>query len=156
MGTWLPSTVLDENPEFYKNLGFFAFPSLEGSTVDQTICLGTMGDNFTSISPSCKDPDGAFKAITYLLDDTALKERAAVGKINPVKSFEATDPLIKKIKATMDAAPNIQLWYDQYLPPAVAEVHKDTCQEIFGLTMTPQEANAALQAAMQEYLDSKK
>lgn len=152
MGTWLPSTVLDENPEFYKNLGFFAFPSLEGSTVDQTICLGTMGDNFTSISPSCKDPDGAFKAITYLLDDTALKERAAVGKINPVKSFEATDPLIKKIKATMDAAPNIQLWYDQYLPPEVAEVHKSTSQEIFGLIKTPEQADDEMQAAMDAYL----
>ena len=41
---------------------------------------------------------------------------------------------------------------DQYLPPAVSEVHKSTSQELFGLTKTPEEANKELQAALEKYL----
>jgi raffinose/stachyose/melibiose transport system substrate-binding protein len=53
----------------------------------------------------------------------------------------------------LNTAAGVQLWYDQYLPSEVAEVHKDTCQELFGLTKTPEEANAELQAAMTSYLE---
>ena len=50
----------------------------------------------------------------------------------------------------------MQIFYDQYMPPTVAEVHKDTCQQIFGLAVTPEEANAELQDAMQTYLKENK
>ena len=62
-----------------------------------------------------------------------------VGKIPPVKSVGSlvTEPMVKQILAAAVNASSTQLWYDQYLPPAVAEVHKDTSQELFGLTMTP-------------------
>ncbi len=55
----------------------------------------------------------------------------------------------------IEAASATQLWYDQYLPPAVSTVHLDTCQELFGLTMTPEEAAKQLQAAMEEYNNEK-
>jgi raffinose/stachyose/melibiose transport system substrate-binding protein len=79
------------------------------------------------------------------------------GKIPPVKNIAdlVTDPVTKDILDACLNASSTQLWYDQYLPPAVAEVHKDTSQELFGLTMTPQEANAKLQEAMQSYLADK-
>ena len=48
-----------------------------------------------------------------------------------------------------------RLWYDQYLPPAVATAHLDGLQEVFGLTMTPQEAQDSMQAAMDDYLSTK-
>jgi len=41
----------------------------------------------------------------------------------------------------------VQLWYDQYLPPSVAEVHKDTSQALFALSMTPEEAAKTLEVA---------
>ena len=46
----------------------------------------------------------------------------------------------------------MQLFYDQYLPPAVAQVHLDTLQEVFGLTMEPEEAARRMQEANEEYL----
>ena len=55
----------------------------------------------------------------------------------------------------LDAATNasaVQLWYDQYLPPAVAQVHLNTCQDLFGLTITPEEAGRQFEQAMESYI----
>jgi raffinose/stachyose/melibiose transport system substrate-binding protein len=46
----------------------------------------------------------------------------------------------------------MQLWYDQSLSPEVADVHKVTSQEIFGLTLSPQAAAQQLQDAQAAYL----
>ena len=156
MGSWFSGTVIGENPDFMDKLGFFPFPELEDSTEDQSLCIGTIGDNLYSISESCKDKEGAFKLIQSLLDDEALKEREEYGKIIPLKSFEAKDDLTQKILDTVNEATGVQLWYDQSLPAEVAEVHKSTSQEIFGLTMTPEEANKELQSAMESYIAKNK
>lgn len=37
-------------------------------------------------------------------------------------------------------AQSVQLWYDQYLPPELGEVHKDTMQALFGMEVTPEQA----------------
>lgn len=154
MGSWFSGTVIGENPDFIDKLGFFPFPELESSTADQKLCIGTIGDNLYSISESCKDKEGAFKLIQSLLDDKALKEREDYGKIIPLKSFEAKDELTQKILDTVNEAKGVQLWYDQSLPAEVAEIHKSTSQEIFGLTITPEEANKELQNAMDSYRNS--
>ena len=75
------------------------------------------------------------------------------GKIPPVKGVDALidGELEKEIITKVEEASATQLWYDQYLPPAVSTVHLDTCQELFGLTMTPEEAAKQFQAAMEEY-----
>lgn len=68
-----------------------------------------------------------------------------------LKIFKPDDALTQKILDTVNQAKGVQLWYDQYLPAEVAEVHKSTCQEIFGLTKTPQDADKELQSAMDSY-----
>ena len=152
MGSWFPGTVLGENPDFIDHVGFFPFPTLEDSEVDQTLCVGTVGDNLYSISENCEDKEGAFKLLQSLLDEEAQVERKSFGKIVPLKNFEAEDELTQEILDTVNAAAGIQLWYDQYLPSEVAEVHKSTSQEIFGNLITPEEANKEMQQAMQDYL----
>ena len=42
-------------------------------------------------------------------------------------------------------AQSIQLWYDQYLSPAMGELHKQTSQELYGLTKTPEEVNKLME-----------
>ncbi|HEX9027015.1 MAG TPA: extracellular solute-binding protein [Clostridium sp.] len=151
MGSWFSGTVLGENPDFISKLGFFPFPALDGSKEDQSLCAGTVGDNLYSISETCKDKEGAFKLIQSLLDDQALQDRKKLGKIIPLKDFKPDDALTQEILDTVNNAKGVQLWYDQYLPAEVAEVHKSTSQEIFGLTKTPQDADKELQAAMDAY-----
>ena len=55
----------------------------------------------------------------------------------------------------VNSAPDMQLWYDQSLSPDVAEVHKVTSQELFGLTLTPQAAAQQLQDAQAAYLSKR-
>ena len=80
---------------------------------------------------------------SYYFDDEELDFMVENGKIPPVKKAKdmITDPVSQQILEAATNASSVQLWYDQYLPPVVSEAHKDTCQELFGLTMTPEEAN---------------
>jgi raffinose/stachyose/melibiose transport system substrate-binding protein len=78
------------------------------------------------------------------------------GKIPPIKGVKIQDPLLAELFTQVQAAPDIQLWYDQSLSPEVAEVHKVTSQEIFGLTLSPKDAAQQLQDAQAAYLKSRK
>ena len=79
------------------------------------------------------------------------------GKIPPVKVIEekVSNPLLKTVIEYANKASNVQLYYAQYLPPAVAQVHLNTMQEVFGLTMEPAEAAKQMQKANQDYLAEK-
>lgn len=157
MGSWFLSTVKGENPDFYKKVGSFNFPAVEGGTGDANTVIGTIGDNIYHIAGTCKYPEEAFTMLTYLLDEESVNQRVTQGnRIPPLKNMKLEDPILQGVFDSVQKAPDVQLWYDQSLPPEVAEVHKTTCQEIFGKTMTPQQADAALEAAMKEYLAKNK
>lgn len=151
MGSWFLSTVKGENEAFYDKIGIFPFPAVEGGKGDPNAVVGTVGDNFYSVAASCKDVAGAFKAITYMIDDTAVQKRVAAGKIPPVKGVKVDDPKLQEVLSIVEKAPYVQLWYDQYLPPELAQVHKDTCQALFGLQMTPQQVNQKMEDATAKY-----
>ncbi|MDR1955353.1 MAG: extracellular solute-binding protein [Treponema sp.] len=152
MGSWFISTVSGENPDFVQKMGAFPFPRDETGTGNPATVIGTIGDNFYHISKTCAIPDKAFELLDYLLDDQAVKDRIAAGRIPPVKTVTLTDPILSQLFEQVKAAPDIQLWYDQSLSPEVAEVHKTTSQEIFGGTMTPEIAAQRLQEAQAAYL----
>lgn len=148
MGSWQLSTMKGENPDFAENnLGFFAFPAVDGGKGDPTSVVGTVGDNYYSISSACKNPDLAFKVIQYMVDDTATAMRVADGKIPPIVGIKLDDPRQQEIVDMIAGAKSVQLWYDQYLPPELGEVHKDTMQALFGLEVTPEEAAKAQEDA---------
>ncbi|WP_188704095.1 extracellular solute-binding protein [Silvimonas iriomotensis] len=147
MGSWELSTIQNENPGFVSKVGFFAFPAVTGGKGDPKDVIGTVGDNFMSISTACKNPDAAFKLIKAMTDDTAAQARLADKRLIPLKGLTVTDPYLKQIQSLVAQAPSIQLWYDQELPPKMGELHKDTLQALFGLSMTPQEAAQQMENA---------
>ncbi len=154
MGSWQISTYLAENPDFYaNNLDFFPFPAVEDGLGDPSNVVGTVGDNYYHVSPKCEYPDEAFKVLTYLIDDESVALRVAAGRIPPVKGVAEMleDPILQRVMAMVENAASVQLWYDQYLPPELGEVHKDTMQALFGLDITPEEAAAAQEQATKEY-----
>ena len=57
------------------------------------------------------------------------------------------DPLLAEVAATFGEAPFVQLYWDRFLPPELADLHKTTTQELFALLMTPEEAAAAMEEA---------
>lgn len=152
MGTWELGTINNENPEFLKKVDFFPFPAVKGGKGNPNAVLGTVGDNFYSVSKSCKNPDAAFKLLTYLIDDQSAQDRVADNRLPPVKGLKVTDPLLKRIQAFVSKAPTVQLWYDQELPPQLGELHKDTSQALLGLSTTPQAAAAQMEALAKKLL----
>lgn len=138
MGTWNISTIKGENPDFYAtNLGFFPFPAIVGEKGDPNDVAGSIGQDLYSVAAACKYPKEAFELIQYMIDDKAVAERAAIGRIVPVKSFTTDDPMLKEVLRLLKQAPNVQLWWDQYLPPDLGQASLDTTQALFSLTQTP-------------------
>jgi raffinose/stachyose/melibiose transport system substrate-binding protein len=152
MGSWFNSSALTESSEFYAKMGIFKFPRDEEGVGDTNTVIGTVGDNFYHIASSSKNPAKTFELITHLIDEEAVKDALDDGRIPPVKDVQLSDPILAELFAQVQAAPDMQLWYDQALSPEVADVHKITSQEIFGLTLTPQEAAQQLQDAQAQYL----
>jgi raffinose/stachyose/melibiose transport system substrate-binding protein len=152
MGSWFNSSALNESPDFYSKMGIFKFPRDEQGAGDPNTVIGTVGDNFYHIGSKTKIPDKVFELIKCHIDDEAIKDALADGRIPPVKGVQLADPILAELFAQVQAAPDMQLWYDQSLSPEVADVHKVTSQEIFGLTLTPQAAAQQLQNAQAAYL----
>ncbi|WP_341679361.1 extracellular solute-binding protein [Niveibacterium sp. SC-1] len=147
MGTWEAATIRSENPSFYEKLDFFPFPTVAGGKGDATALVGNVGDNFFSVSSACKDPDAAFKLIQSLTDDPSIQARLDDKRLPPVKGLKITDPYLQRVLDLATKASSVQLWYDQELPPKMAELHKDTIQAVFGLSMTPEDAAKQMEAA---------
>jgi raffinose/stachyose/melibiose transport system substrate-binding protein len=131
--------VAGENPDYYKKVGFVNFPADETGRGDAGIVTGTLGDNFYHVAASSPQQEKAFEMLTYLLDEQSLRDRIAAGRIPPVKGVTVTDPVMKDVLTAIQAAPAVQLWYDQSLSPEVAEEMKSASQELFGLSVTPQQ-----------------
>ncbi|MDR2952727.1 MAG: extracellular solute-binding protein [Treponema sp.] len=152
MGSWFNMQALNENPVFYSKMGFFKFPRDEQGTGNPNTAFGTIGDNFYHVSASSKNPAKAFELITRLIDDEAVKDAISDGRIPPIKGVTLKEKNLIELLAQAQAAPELVLWYDQSLSFEVAEVHKVTCQEIFGGTLTPRAAAQKLQDAQAAYL----
>lgn len=147
MGSWEAATIRNENPAFYEKLDFFPFPTVPGGKGDANAVVGTVGDNFFSVASACKDPDAAFKLIQFLTDDISAQARLDDKRIIPVKGLKTSDAFLNRIMGMVAEATNVQLWYDQELPPKLAEVHKDTVQGLFGLSLTPEAAAQQMEDA---------
>ena len=88
-------------------------------------------------------------ATQYYNDDIYNAKQVEAGGTPSIKGFDVTDdPNLKVVIGTFFDASNVQLWYDQYLPASVTEVHKDMMGALFGLEKTPQEVGEAQDAAM--------
>jgi raffinose/stachyose/melibiose transport system substrate-binding protein len=155
MGTWATSQIQSENPEYYKTLGMFNFPAIDGGRGDPNTVVGTVGDNFYHVASSSKYPDKAFELITYLLDDQAVQPRIAGGRVPPLKNIRLSDPISQQVVDVLGKAPDLQFWYDQSLNPAVTQIHLQTSQELFGLSITPENAAAQWAQAQKDFLSGK-
>ncbi len=147
MGTWEAATIRNENPGFYEKLDFFPFPTVPNGKGDPNAVIGTVGDNFFSISSSCTEPEAAFKLIQSLTDDISAQARLDDKRIIPVKGLKTTDPFLNRVMKLVSEASNVQLWYDQELSPSLAQTHLSTTQALFGLSITPEAAAEQMETA---------
>ncbi len=165
-GTWQQRSIETDSAEWAEaNLGVFRFPEdaeAKAAGVPQDVEIGTaIGNGF---SFNCFNEDGSVDqamldacyvlATQYYNDETYNDEQMAVSTTPSIKGYDALveGENNKIITDVFFSASNVQLWYDQYLPASVTEVHKDCMTELFGLNKTPQEIGEAHDAAMQAAL----
>lgn len=156
-GSWQSRSMARDQEDWYtEKIGCFGFPALESSTYPQNIMVGTsIGNGFAfNLANDEEKLKAAFVLATQFYNDDIYNQAQLDSNVIPSIvgiGDGIEDQCMSQIWADFSAAPAVQLWYDQYLPPEVGERHKDLCQDIFGLTMTPLEANQALQDAMAAY-----
>lgn len=150
-GSWLVASTRGEAPEFAPNLDFFTFPAVEGGAGDPSNVVGGANVMF-SVSSTTKMKDEAITLLKYLTAAETAADWAATGRLPAVRNVAIDDPLSQRMAETLGKAGNLQLYYDQFLPPVLGELHKDTTQAIFGLTMTPEEAARAMEELAKEEL----
>jgi raffinose/stachyose/melibiose transport system substrate-binding protein len=150
MGHWEPNNLdgLVEDPAAVRaNLGFFPFPVVEGGAGDPTDVLGG-GDGFAL---GINAPDAAVDFVRYLTSLEVQKDWAAKGWAVPptVTGADAavTDENIKPMMELLQEANYFQLYYDQFLPPAVGGVVNDEVQALIAGSQTPQGVADAIEAS---------
>jgi raffinose/stachyose/melibiose transport system substrate-binding protein len=150
MGHWEPNNLdgLVEDPAAVRaNLGFFPFPVVEGGSGDPTDVLGG-GDGFAL---GINAPDAAVDFVRYLTSLEVQEDWAAKGWAVPptVIGAEAavTDENIKPMMELLQKANYFQLYYDQFLPPAVGGVVNDEVQALIAGSQTPQGVAEAVEAS---------
>jgi raffinose/stachyose/melibiose transport system substrate-binding protein len=142
MGQWAPGAnrSVAENVDTYNaSLGWFPFPMVEGGAGSPSDALGG-GDGF-AIGKNA--PPAAIDFVRFL---TSVENQTAMAKagfaVPPViKGAEAgiEDPLVQELTRTLANAKYYQLYYDQYMPPAVGATVNDATQEIFAGTSSPEQ-----------------
>lgn len=153
MGTWLVARAEKEKPDFLPNLKCYPFPTLDGGVGDPTAIVGGVNCAF-AVSKSCKAPDKAVELLRYLTSPEMAEQWCRIGRIPALAvSDDALARLPAPTRAALDllrAAKTIQPYYDQYLPPRLAEEHKKTTQALLAGTLKPAEAAERMEKAAQE------
>jgi len=152
MGTWLVARAQQEKPDFLPKLKCFPFPTVAGGADAGDTVVGGVNCAF-AVSRACKAPEKAI-ALARLLTSPEMGEMwCRIGRIPALHvREEALAELPEPTRAALAllrAAKRIQPYYDQYLPPRLAEEHKKTTQGLFAGTLKPAEAAERMERAAQ-------
>jgi len=122
MGQWSVNnqkTLAENKKGLGDDLGFFPFPTVTGGAGGPTDILG--GGNGFALGKNA--PSETIDFVRFFMNMDHQKDFAAKGYIVPtVKGAESglKDPLLQQIQQMVGKAEYLQLYYDQFLPPAVA------------------------------------
>jgi raffinose/stachyose/melibiose transport system substrate-binding protein len=157
MGHWSPGNMdaLAEDPAAMRaDLGWFPFPAVEGGAGAPTDVLGG-GDGFAlGVNAS----DQAVDFVRYMTSLDVQSAWAAEGFAVPpvVKGAEeaVTDENIIPVMEALAEATYFQLYYDQFLPPAVGGVVLDETQLLIAGQQTPEGVAEAVEASFESEMGS--
>ncbi|MDQ0338814.1 raffinose/stachyose/melibiose transport system substrate-binding protein [Caldalkalibacillus uzonensis] len=153
MTTAFLNNVRNESPEFENIMDVFPTPILPDGEGDPTNLSGAVSPVF-SVYQHTEHPELAIELVRELTSlETAQSYANRTGTLSAVENVVIEDEFVKKFEYYLHRANHLQMPYDQTLPPALAELHKDTTQELFGLTMTPEEAARKMEEKAREVLE---
>lgn len=143
MGSWVVARVMAEKPEFLEKMAAVPFPVVKDGKGDASTILGGVNCGF-AVSAGCKYPEKAVALLKHLTASQVVEDWCAIGRIPALKTTAEQEaklpaPTRLAVNALRDAK-SLQPYYDQYLAPRLAVEHKNTTQNLFAGTMTPEEA----------------
>jgi raffinose/stachyose/melibiose transport system substrate-binding protein len=151
--TGFVNQVRDEFPEFEEKMGVFGFPAIESGSGDPTNIAAGVSPVW-SISEDTEHPELTLELIKELTSvETAQGYLNKSGTPVAIKGVEVEDEFVQVFTDMINNANSIQFPYDQTLPPELGELHKDTTYELFGKSITPEEAAEAMERKAQEVLE---
>ncbi len=157
MGQWSPAVQADNSENgtgLGADLGFFPFPALDGGAGAPTDALG--GCDGYAIGKNA--PDGTVDFVRYLTSLEVQTDLAGQGiAVLPViqgADAAVTDPNLTAVKEALASATYLQLYYDQFLPPAVGAVVNDATQAIFAGTASPEDAAQMIEDSAAQEISS--
>lgn len=126
------------------DLGFFPFPTVDGGIGDKNDVMG--GGNGFSVSKNASPATIDFlKYLTNLENQRLLASKKLALPVVQGSESAITEPLYKVVQDSARNAKYFQLYYDQFLPPAVGEVINDNVQKIFMNTLSPLDVAQAVE-----------
>lgn len=142
MGQWAPGTQVGNSESgegLGEDLGWFAFPAIPEGAGGADDVLGG-GDGF---AVGVNAPDETIDFLKYITSADVQRRGADVWIIPTVGEAEdalADDLILSQIIAARNNAPYFQLYYDQFLPPAVGGAVLDATEALFAGMASPEDA----------------
>lgn len=149
MGQWAPgadAAQLKDPTAFNASLGWFPFPAVTGGKGGGSDALG--GGNGFAIGKNA--PPETIDFARFLTTPAAqiAITKAGIAGVPTVKGSEsALSPLLQTISQNVANSKYYQLYYDQYMPPAVGNAVNDATQGLFAGTTSPEDVAKAIEAA---------
>lgn len=148
MGQWAPGNQVAQSKDgkgLGDALGTFTFPMIEGGKGDASDVLG--GTDGIAVGKNA--PPEAIEFLRFFTNvENQKKLSAGGGSISPVNGTEDAVPndLMKQVAKQAGDAGYFQVYYDQYLPPAVGEAVKDASQALLSGKMSAEDTAKAVEA----------
>jgi raffinose/stachyose/melibiose transport system substrate-binding protein len=145
MGQWAPAVQVGSSEQggIGEDLGWFPFPVIPEGAGNPNDVLGG-GDGFAVGKDA---PDATLDFLKFLTSEEAQERGAAIWIVPTVAAAEdaLTDPIMQRIVAARNEAPYFQLYYDQFLPPAVGGAVLDATEGLFAGTLSAEDAAALIE-----------
>ncbi len=146
MGQWAPGAQSGNSEQggIGDALGWFPFPVVEGGAGGAGDVLGG-GDGF---AVGINAPDEAVDFLKYISSKEVQMEAAKIWVVPTVVGAEevlADNEIVLRIIEARNSASYFQLYYDQFLPPAVGQTVNDAVETLFAEVASPEEAAQAIE-----------
>lgn len=156
MGHWVPDAQAQysESGEGIgdENLGFFNFPAIPEGAGNPGDVLGG-GDGFAVGANAPDEAVDFLRFLTSVENQRVGAEIFIVPVVNGLEDIFEDNPVMQSILETRNNAPYFQLYYDQFLPPAVGGAVNDAVEMLFAGIATPEEVAQAIEDAAAAELD---
>jgi len=155
-GDWDLVGLTQANPAIEKKIEIASFPTFEDAPGTASDLIGGPGQAF---AVAANAPEGTEAALIELVTSDYFLNRLLEANLIPALTGyldRIESPVKREIAQLLEDASFVQLYYDQYLPPALIEAHIDTTQELFGLSITPEEAAARMETVATDLIGAVK